>query len=694
MKKNIIHILRSAATCSPGSRLSRLLWIRKSLLGTLLLLLIFAAVAVGATTSSILLTKNELNFNDRGNDNSLVSSISYSGRFVTFDSLASNLDTQQLDSYNGWDIYLIDRNSNESTEYDETGGINLKLITLGSLANSRYPMLVRKPSLDPDLEGRFVVFQSDSSKFNAFNWLAYATQQEYGEPYAPIPDSTIPSEHWDPSSFRDIFLADLKYYDTDDRLYIYPISCSTDYLTGGVANGDSGSPGPFPFLNGNTVHPGAVVYLNNLNQPFVVFESRATNLVPGGTNPLQHIFVRDVSKACGESNSMKLLSQNANGQEADGNSTNPVVSSDGRFVAFVSYATNLSGDPDGSIAQVFLLDRDFDENDEYDELPPDGEVKYYLLSSDTNGVAGNGDSFNPSIGETPNGKIRVVFSSSADNLVVDDKYSYRDIFIAEVTPGDVSHNIKLISFGITGEQGNKLSWAPSISGDGLVASFTSYATNLVFNDNNYDCIENDQQINCPDIFTRVLGNDLDSLNPDQIWRTSLTTEGEESQANSGVTQLDGSGKYASFVTYADLVGDGQYSGIQQVYVRDHGNPPGNPIITPPSWKFLGVEPGDSTTQEFTLRFLGNLELGQISIQSDKIGEHFNIISDDCSSGLYLVGNSCTFSIQYSAKVGDAMGTTHRDNVIIPLPDDPRGNLYVALEGHVASVTYNPLIMID
>jgi hypothetical protein len=636
----------------------------RSLMGALLLLLLAVVVAVGATTSSTLISKNENNFDERGNHYSYLSSISYSGRFISFDSEANNLDQDVLDTFSGWDIYLMDRNVNDSVTFDEEGFVEIILVTPGSLGDSRYPVMPRKPGINAATEKRYVVFQSDSSSFNAFNWIP---------PYDTA---------WDPGSFRDIFLADLGSFDTLGRLYIYPISCSTTYKIGGVSNGNSGSPGPIPVSLSNPVHAGAVVYLDGSNNPHVVFESRATNLVPGGTNTYQHIYLRDVTEDCGETNSLILLSKNESGNEANGNSTNPVVSSDGRFVAFVSYATNLLEDnnPNGSKAQVYLLDRNYQGT---------GNPKFYLLSSSQGGNIGNGDSFTPSIGRTDNDKIRVSFSSDSNNLVSGDNNGFRDIFVAEVTPDTEGHTISLVSYGITGAQGNNLSTAPVISGDGLVVSFTSYATNLVFNDNNYDCYDSSGQINCPDVFTRVI-----DAGPEIIWRTSLTSEGEESQANSGATQLDGSGKYASFVTFANLVGDGEMGIYQQVYVRDHGNPPGNPIISPSSWEFSGLEPGESSTREFTMTFLSGLQIGQIHIEVDQIGERFSIIADNCSNTTFVENQSCTFTVQLTAKPDDPFGSTYRDNVFIPLPADPREYLKLALKGHVSVIMYNPLIMID
>ncbi len=619
----------------------------KSLLGTLALYLFVGVVlAAGGTAASILISRNEnADPIERGNNYSYFSSISYNGMFVAFDSEASNLDMDTTDEYYGWDIFIMNRQL-ESGVLDVD--VEITMITRGGLADSRYPMLVREKDLSSELEGRFVVFQSDSSEFDYL-------------------------DGGDPGPYRDIFL----YDGGGSTPKIYPVSRAYNY-PGGLPNNHSGSPGRIANSVDNPVHAGAVVYLDNTDNPWVVFESLATNLVNPATNGKQHIFLRQVREVNGATGETTLISQNFSGQQANGDCTNPVVSSDGRFIAFVSYANNLYSGPDGTKAQIYLVDR--------------ADEKIYLVSKGTGGEAGNGNSFTPSIGETQDGKIRVAFSSDATNLVSGDSNGYRDVFVATFTPGAdpaLVHDIQRVSVSSENVQGNNISTAPTISGNGTVVAFTSYSTNLVYNDNNYECFDASGRINCPDIFSRTL--DYGAYNI--TWRTSLTQYGEESQANSGATQLDGSGQYASFVTFADLIGDGSMGYYQQIYVRDHGLPAGNPIISPTYWKFINVGLDQSVMQQFTLRFIDDLQIGTIAI--DGGDPHFAVLVGTCGPGVYHVGDSCTFNVQYNTlQPGDDLGDVFYDKVVINLPEDSRGKLYIALEGHISVVTYNPLVMID
>ena len=86
---------------------------------------------------------------------------------------------------------------------------------------------------------------------------------------------------------------------------------------------------------------------------YVVFESLASNLVPGDTNGVIDIFVHDR-----ETKRTTRVSVATDGRQANNTSVNPSVSDDGRYVTFDSFATNLTPDrPDGQ-KQTFVHDRE------------------------------------------------------------------------------------------------------------------------------------------------------------------------------------------------------------------------------------------------------------------------------------------------------------------------------------------------
>ena len=84
---------------------------------------------------------------------------------------------------------------------------------------------------------------------------------------------------------------------------------------------------------------------------FIAFESLAANLVPGDTNSFLDIFVRDTQVG-----STTRLSVSSLGVEANSYSSYPSISGDGRFVAYISGASNLVP-PDMNLLQdAFLSD--------------------------------------------------------------------------------------------------------------------------------------------------------------------------------------------------------------------------------------------------------------------------------------------------------------------------------------------------
>ena len=87
---------------------------------------------------------------------------------------------------------------------------------------------------------------------------------------------------------------------------------------------------------------------------FVAFESSATNLVPGDTNADYDVFVRDR-----QTGTTERVSVGSTGNEGNGTSSRPAISADGRFVMFQSTATNLvPGAANGRYwSDVFVHDR-------------------------------------------------------------------------------------------------------------------------------------------------------------------------------------------------------------------------------------------------------------------------------------------------------------------------------------------------
>ena len=139
------------------------------------------------------------------------------------------------------------------------------------------------------------------------------------------------------------------------------------------------------------------------NGQFALFESRASDLVAGDTNNANDIFVRDMVNGL-----TTLVSVNTNGTSGDWFRTarGSVMTGDGRYVAFVSTASNLAPRDTNDIADVFVRDLQA------------GTTTLASVGASTNSippVIGNAiSSESPEI--TPDGRY-VAFYSNATNLV-------------------------------------------------------------------------------------------------------------------------------------------------------------------------------------------------------------------------------------------------------------------------------------
>ncbi|HEV8113159.1 MAG TPA: calcium-binding protein [Planctomycetota bacterium] len=195
---------------------------------------------------------------------------------------------------------------------------------------------------------------------------------------------------------------------------------------------------------------------------FVAFGSRATNLVSGDTSSNYDTFVRDRLTGTTE-----RVSVDSAGGEQDGLSAYGVaISEDGRYVAFISNATNLvAGDTNG-VLDVFVRDRQAGTTER--------------VSVDSAGGEANGASdFGGTLGFSADGRF-VVFSSSASNLVPGDTNGVQDVFVKDRQTG-TTERVSVASGGAEGDLSSRL---PAISADGRFVAFMSDATDFVAGDTN------------------------------------------------------------------------------------------------------------------------------------------------------------------------------------------------------------------
>ncbi len=204
---------------------------------------------------------------------------------------------------------------------------------------------------------------------------------------------------------------------------------------------------------------------------FVAFLSNATDLVTGDTNGKFDVFVRD--RQMGTTARVSVSSAGGEGN-GDSGTFGLDMSRDGRFVAFDSFASNLVPGDTSSRLDVFVHDRDTDANGTFDEP---GAVATTRISVDSAGVEANGQSQNPAISDS--GRL-IAFQSLATNLVPGDTTGAADIFVHDRQTGATT-TVSVDTAGVhdTGQSRN-----PDISADGRFVAFDSGAPNLVAGDTN------------------------------------------------------------------------------------------------------------------------------------------------------------------------------------------------------------------
>lgn len=275
------------------------------------------------------------------------------------------------------------------------------------------------------------------------------------------------------------------------------------------------------------------------NGRMIAFESSADNLVPGtaankctpisGTSSnCQDVFVRDL-----DSGTTSLVSAGSGGVRGNQDSGSPVISTDGRFVAFRSAASDLDPEDTNEKADIFLKDTRL------------GTIQRVSVSA--SGKYGNDESSRPAI--SADGRV-VAFRSAADNLVPGDTNGKPDVFVKEMQSGTIT----LVSAGAVGGPANGGSGdsVVEISGDGRWVVFESEASNLVPDDTNGK----------RDIF-------LKDIQTGAVTRVSTSTDGEEgSQDSYKSAGVSADGLRVAFQSDAPDLVAGEMGNKSNIFIRD------------------------------------------------------------------------------------------------------------------------------
>ena len=320
------------------------------------------------------------------------------------------------------------------------------------------------------------------------------------------------------------------------------------------------------------------------NGRYVVFDTQATNLFPNDQNGTWDIVVHDL--VTGATTNANVGSNGAQGNSVGGGGA---ISSDGRYVAFWSYSSLVTGDTNNA-ADIFLRD-----------LQAGTTTR---LSVATSGTQGDHDSVSPAM--TPDGRF-VAFESSADNLVPGDDNGVSDVFVRDVQNGTT----RMASVDSNGVLGNANSVEAAISADGRYVAFLSLASNLVPGDTNgtwdvfvhdmttgtttrVNVASNGTQADGPSDYVRISSNgrfvtfDSDATNlvpadtngmTDFFLHDRLTGSTERASVDTGGVQgnqpsyhggISTDGRFVAFDSYASNLIPGDSGPYNDVFLRDRG----------------------------------------------------------------------------------------------------------------------------
>ncbi len=259
---------------------------------------------------------------------------------------------------------------------------------------------------------------------------------------------------------------------------------------------------------------------------YVVFGAYGKGM-DGSDGKYRQIFWRDRNTGI-----TKLISKASGGEQGNGNSSAPVISADGKKVAFETYATNFGETDNNTTRDVYVWSES------------SGTVT--LVSRSQFGGTSDGESYEPTI--SGDGTV-IAYTSHAKNIVtLQAPFSTPNVYV--YNQGSTEFITKDFE---TGKAAG--GYSPSISEDGRKIAFTAYGNRLVANDNN----------NLWDIFIWQSGMPT-------LKRISLTSSGgERNQGTESASRvvwpsISGDGQFVAYSTTASNMVGGDNNGMQDIFI--------------------------------------------------------------------------------------------------------------------------------
>lgn len=233
-------------------------------------------------------------------------------------------------------------------------------------------------------------------------------------------------------------------------IFLYErITCQTSRISlatdGSSPNGDSTKPDISP------------------NGRWIVFTSEASNLVVNDTNNAADIFLFD--RQTGETSRVSVANDGSQANNFSFALWGQLISADGRYVVFTSYASNLVANDTNNVEDVFVRDRQLNQT-----------FRVSIASDGSQTLTGSN---NVGQGISEDGRY-VLFRSGANNLTTGDTNNTYDTFLRDLQTQQTTR----ISLTSNGTQANGGSEGARISSDNQFIIFDSFANNIVGSDTN------------------------------------------------------------------------------------------------------------------------------------------------------------------------------------------------------------------
>lgn len=410
--------------------------------------------------------------------------MSTDGRYIVFDSAAINFAINDTNS--NYDVILVDLQNCTNRLISQTSS--------GTVGNNH--------SLNADISsnGRYIVFETYASNLSGmsnlgnFSTILVYDQQSTGFRVVPVSPSGISSVGRNPAiSGNGMYVAfeshasDLVNGDTNYRTDIFVRSMDsfltwraslrsdgTQMTAGSVSNPSISDDGRYVvfegtntdltgtvvtysqiYLHDSLTHETRIISANSLGIPgngtsanpkisgdgrYIVFDSTARNLLANDTNTYRDIYLYEIA-----TDTFSLLSHRYDGLSTADNSSNPAISTDGRYITFQTYSPHIIPDYSSRQPNVYWLDL------QTGDIAPVGVNSYGSLANSTTGWNSN---------ESPvsdNGQI-VTFDSVATNLG-----GSSSLYVAQIYVRDM--NAVFAPYSLSGApvspSGIRLQWSSS-----------------------------------------------------------------------------------------------------------------------------------------------------------------------------------------------------------------------------------------